>query len=205
MCALTVPPNARLSRACFLRYTEQWQKRAAAIAKDKMTIKSWDNYPSYPSETSPAVKSYCAKVSGQLALWKGRKGANFGRDWVLEVAEDMPAYLWWDNHGSGTPELQTIARLVLAQPASASIIERINSEFEFVKDRRRNRLAHVKADKLVRLFHNLRLLKRMKSNRYVEPAVAWTSEENESGIKKWGIPNFDLDKCSIGMSTVAEE
>ena len=81
---------------------------------------------------------------------------------MLEVAEDMPAYLWWDNHGSGTPELQTIARLVLAQPASASIIERINSEFEFVKDRRRNRLAHGTAAKLVGLFHNLRLLGRMR-------------------------------------------
>ena len=41
--------------------------------------------------------------------------------------------------------------------------ERINSEFEFVKDRRRNRLSHEKANKLVALFHNLRLLKRMKN------------------------------------------
>ena len=45
--------------------------------------------------------------------------------------------------------------LVLSQPASASIIERINSEFAFVKDRRRNRLSHKKANKLVGLFHNL--------------------------------------------------
>ena len=48
------------------------------------------------------------------------------------------------------------------EPASASICERINSEFAFVKDRRRNRLAHCKANKLVGLFHNLRLLKRMQ-------------------------------------------
>jgi len=61
--------------------------------------------------------------------------------------------MWWDMHGSTTPELQTVARLVLAQPASASICERINSEFAFVKDRRRNRLAHSKANKLVGLFH----------------------------------------------------
>ena len=47
------------------------------------------------------------------------------------------------------PELQCFARMVLAQPASASICERINGEFEFVKDRRRNRLDHEKAKKLV--------------------------------------------------------
>ena len=47
------------------------------------------------------------------------------------------------------PELQCFARMVLAQPASASICERINGEFEFVKDRRRNRLDHEKANKLV--------------------------------------------------------
>ena len=59
-------------------------------------------------------------------------------------------------YGASVPELQEVAMLVLSQPASASIIERINGEFAFVKDRRRNRLAHQKANKLVGLFHNLR-------------------------------------------------
>ena len=63
--------------------------------------------------------------------------------------------------------------MILAQPGSASICERINSEFEFVKDRRRNRLGHEKANKLVALFHNLRLLKRMKKPNYTEPMIAW--------------------------------
>ena len=48
--------------------------------------------------------------------------------------------------------------MILA-PGLCVDLERINSEFEFVKDRRRNRLGHEKADKLVPLFHNLRLLK----------------------------------------------
>ena len=37
---------------------------------------------------------------------------------------------------------------------------------------RRNRLGHEKADKLVSLFHNLRLLKRMKKPNYTEPMIA---------------------------------
>ena len=75
----------------------------------------------------------------------------------------MPAYLWWEQYGASVPELQAVACLVLAQPASASIGERINSEFAFVKDRRRNQLKHDRAEKLVSVFHNLRLLRRMRN------------------------------------------
>ena len=75
--------------------------------------------------------------------------------------------------------------MVLAQPASASICERINSEFEFVKDRRRNRLSHVKANKLVGLFHNLRLLKRMKKSEYTEPTIAWGDDLEKSHVTKY--------------------
>ena len=70
--------------------------------------------------------------------------------------------------------------------------ERINSEFAFVKDRRRNRLGHEKAKKLVGLFHNLRLLARMKKLSYVEPAVGWNDDDTQSSITKFGIANFAL-------------
>lgn len=67
-------------------------------------------------------------------MYQGKKGI-FAREWVIESAEKMPAYMWWDQFGSSTPELQMVARLILAQPASASVCERINSEFAFIKDR----------------------------------------------------------------------
>ena len=95
----------------------------------------------------------------------------------MEAAAETPSYMWWDQNGGSVPELQTVACLVTSQPASASICERINSEFEFVKDRRRNRLSHEKANKLVSLFHNLRLLKRMKKPQYSEPMIAWGDSE----------------------------
>ena len=62
---------------------------------------------------------------------------------------------------------------------------RINSEFAFVKDRRRNRLAHSKANKLVGLFHNLRLLKSMRQVTYAEPAIAWTDDLEQSSVTKF--------------------
>ena len=57
---------------------------------------------------------------------------SFAREWVMSAAKNMPGYLWWDQHGATVPEPQAVARMILAQPGSASICERINSEFEFV-------------------------------------------------------------------------
>ena len=136
------------------------------------------------------MKAFCTRVNTQLALYRGKKGI-FSREWIFDAAEGMPAYLWWDQYGASVPDLQAIARSVLAQPGSASICERINSEFGFVKDRRRNNLAHDKANKLVGLFHNLRLKKRMKKLDYCETAVAWTADEDHSGVTKFGLANYN--------------
>ena len=73
-----------------------------------------------------------------------------------------------------------------------TICERINSEFAFVKDRRRNKLSHIKANKLVRLFHNLRLINRMNKPAYSEPAVGWLEEPEKAGILKYGVSNYGL-------------
>ena len=106
------------------------------------------------------MSGFCAKANAQLARYRSKKGM-FARSWVFNSAEETPAYLWWDANGASVPELQIVARLVLAQPASSSICERINGEFAFVKDPRRNHLGHSKASKLVGLFHNLRLINRL--------------------------------------------
>ena len=93
---------------------------------------------------------------------------------------------------SSRPELQSFAMLLLSQPSSASICERINGEFAFVKDPKRNRLKHVKANKLVGLFHNLRLLFRMKKINYTEPMVGWNEEDKEVGLVKYGVAHYEV-------------
>ena len=187
------------------RFTQQWAVRAKAISADPFAQKQWTDYPDYPDAKDPDVKKFCASASAQLTIYRNRKGM-FARDWVMETAKEMPAYLWWDQNGATVPELQCVARMVLAQPASASICERINSEFEFVKDRRRNRLAHSKANKLVGLFHNLRLLKRMKNPNYEEPAIGWTEDVEHTGVGKYkavsGSPSLLLKEAgSASRST----
>lgn len=108
----------------------------------------------------------------------------------MEGAEGIPAYSWWQANGSSTPNLRQLVCIVLAQPGSASICERINSEFGFIKDKKRNRLNHKRANKLVSLFHNLRMKKNMSQPRYVETAVAWNDEDMESGITTYGVDYY---------------
>ena len=171
------------------RYTNDWKERAKLIEADKKNQSTYEHYPKYPDKRDAKVKAFCTKVNGQLALYRGKKGI-FAREWIFDAAQEMPAYLWWDQYGASVPELKSVASMVLAQPGSASICERINSEFGFVQDSKRNRLSHSKANKLVGLFHNLRLMMRMKSVAYAEPAVSWAGDEDHSGITKFGIANF---------------
>ncbi|KAL3929663.1 MAG: hypothetical protein SGPRY_001862 [Prymnesium sp.] len=80
----------------------------------------------------------------------------------------------------------------MVRPSSSSICELINGEFEFVKDKRRNRLTHTKAEKLVGLFHNIRLLHRMKKPMYTEPAIGWNEEDAKTGLVKFGLNHYEL-------------
>jgi hypothetical protein len=62
---------------------------------------------------------------------------------------------------------------VLAQPASATIIERLNSEFSYVHDKKRNKLGTDKGGRLVYIHHNLRVMNKLERFDYIEPAVEW--------------------------------
>jgi hypothetical protein len=171
-------------------YADAWKARRAAIGDDPSKLKSYDAYPTYPTVKDKDVAAFCKAASAQLTIYRSKKGI-FSRQWVMEAARESPAYLWWDANGASCAELQYVARLVLAQPASASICERINSEFAFVKDARRNRLEHGRANKLVALFHNLRLISRMKKPDYMEPAVGWNDDDFHSGVIKYGVANYE--------------
>ena len=49
---------------------------------------------------------------------------------------------------------------------------------------------HERASKLVSLFHNLRLLNRMKKPDYTEPALGWNDEDFKVGLVKFGVAEY---------------
>ena len=67
---------------------------------------------------------------------------------------------WWVNFGAQTPFLQTLAFRLLGQPSSSSCAERNWSTYAFIHSLRRNKLTTSRAQDLVYIHNNLRLLSR---------------------------------------------
>ena len=66
-------------------------------------------------------------------------------------------------------------------PVFGGNIQRYVTMASIAVDRRRNRLGHGKSNMLVGLFHNLRLLKRMRKLLYTEQCVGWNDEDDKTG------------------------
>ncbi|KAL7606588.1 hypothetical protein Lser_V15G19453 [Lactuca serriola] len=67
---------------------------------------------------------------------------------------------WWSTYGAETPNLALLAKKVLSQPISSSSAERNWSTYSYIHNVKRNRLNEKRADKLVYIHSNIRLLSR---------------------------------------------
>ena len=98
---------------------------------------------------------------------------------------NYPAWEWWEAYVDFAPDLLYAAVRVLALPGSSSACERNWSTFAFIHDKRRNKLHHTKARKLVYVFTSMKLLRRTKL-RAAQNAAAdvipwqWTNGDSES-------------------------
>ena len=70
--------------------------------------------------------------------------------------------LWWSNYESSLPMLQTLALKLLGQPCSSSCAERNWSTYDFIHCMRRSRITPKRADDLVFVHSNFRLLSRRR-------------------------------------------
>ena len=86
-------------------------------------------------------------------------------------------YAWWDFEGACEKLLAPIAKRILGQTVSTSSCERNWSSYSFVHDRKRNRLLPKRADDLVFVYTNSRLL-----------ATSKLMDE-----KRWYAENLDLE------------
>lgn len=99
----------------------------------------------------------------------------FGQQRAMDDARCMPAHQWWSTYGGGHPELRKLAVRVLSQVSSACSCERAWSAYDFIHNKRRNRLSASRARDLVYVFTNGRLVDKLGEGE--EQFVGWEEEE----------------------------
>jgi len=72
-----------------------------------------------------------------------------------------------------------VTQKVLSQISYASVCERNWSTYDFIHNKKRNRLRPDRANDLVEVFSNLRLINKVNNIEYEEQMVAWDNEEEE--------------------------
>ena len=108
----------------------------------------------------------------QLAKFQAKEGI-FGTLAARIEAVTMSPISWWSTYGAETPELAKISKKVLSQPISSSSAERIWSTYSYIHNVKRNRLNSVRADKLVYIHSNIRLISRFTKNYNDGPYRKW--------------------------------
>jgi len=112
--------------------------------------------------------------------------------WILDPVK------WWANHGQPIPMLQKLALKLLNQPASSSCCERNWSTYSFIHSMKRNKLTPERAEDLVFIHNNLRLLSRKAEEYKSGPAKMWDvggdGFESLSGIGILEVADLSLDE-----------
>ena len=104
----------------------------------------------------------------------------FGRQRAVEDAGVMPAHQWWETHAGAHPQLQRVAKRLLAQPVSACTCERNWSAYDFIHSKRRNRLTAARARNLVYVFTNGRLVNKLATSE--EQFIGWDEGVEEEEV-----------------------
>jgi hypothetical protein len=99
----------------------------------------------------------CDNIRRQLSHYILNNGA-FGTNPAIRDQGNLSSLEWWNMHGGTTPQLQSLATWVLSQVVNTSFAERCWSTYSFIHSVKRNRLNVSRAESLVYVHYNLRLL-----------------------------------------------
>ncbi|KAJ1406144.1 Ribonuclease H-like superfamily [Sesbania bispinosa] len=113
----------------------------------------------------------------------------------------MDAKSWWLVHGAHAPILRKVALKLLGQPCSSSCCERNWSTYSFIHSMRRNKMAPYRAEDLVLVHSNLRLLSRNSPQYKQEETKLWDIAGDEfDSLDEFGIlevANLSLDEPEL--------
>ncbi|GJN25599.1 hypothetical protein PR202_gb13445 [Eleusine coracana subsp. coracana] len=120
-------------------------------------------------------------IKKQFADYSLNRGVFANPDAIEDSAHFDPLQ-WWGTYGARTPELKELAFKLLGQPASSSCCERNWSTYGFIHSLRRNKLTPERAEDLVYVHNNLRLLSRSTNDYLTGPSKMWDvgADEHET-------------------------
>ncbi|XP_038709954.1 uncharacterized protein LOC120004739 [Tripterygium wilfordii] len=137
------------------------------------------------------------KVTVEFANFSAFMGIFSSYDSMKDRASLDPK-AWWVIYGASTPSLQSLALKVLGQPSSSSCSERNWSTYSFIYSMRRNKIVPQRAEDLVFVHTNLRLLSR-KSHQYMTGEskmwdIGGDSFDSMDGAGILEVANLSLDE-----------
>ncbi|XP_052621227.1 uncharacterized protein LOC128127039 [Lactuca sativa] len=100
-----------------------------------------------------------SRVLDEYAMFSMKNGHFEDLTSISKMATMEPKN-WWVNFGAQTPFLQTLAFRLLGQPSSSSCAEHNWSIYAFIHSLKRNKLTTSRAQDLVYIHNNLRILSR---------------------------------------------
>ncbi|XP_059628538.1 uncharacterized protein LOC132271233 [Cornus florida] len=110
-------------------------------------------------------------IRQQLSDFTSDEGV-FARPQSIEDRKMMSAVAWWNLYGVAAPELYALAIKVLSQTVNTSCAERVWSTYGYIHSVKRNKLNADRAESLVYVHYNNRLLTRYRED-YEKSYTNW--------------------------------
>jgi hypothetical protein len=140
----------------------------------------------------------CDILRSELSKYLSEVGP-FGTLHAIRDRDRAPPIEWWNMYGSTCQRLYRLAVRVLSQVVNSSSAERCWSTYSFIHSVKRNRLNENRAESLVYVHYNLRLLthycERAKTDRSY---VTWDNNPEEHNLEDGAIALERLEEELLG-------
>lgn len=131
----------------------------------------------------------------------------FNQSHIIEARMFEDPISWWANYGASTPLLQALAFKLLSQPASSSCCERNWSTYSIIQSIKRNKLEVQRAEDLVFVHCNLRLISRKQEEYKNGPTKYWDLVGDNMALDGDSIelPELSLTEPQLEMMTINDD
>ncbi|GAB2289937.1 hypothetical protein Dimus_038075 [Dionaea muscipula] len=140
--------------------------------------------------------SDATKIRHQISDFVSDKGV-FAQPQAIKDRATMHAVSWWHMYGEGAPELYSLALKLLSQGVNTSCAERCWSTYSDIHSVKRNRLNCDRAEKLVFVHYNQRLLSRYRDD--YESFKNWDVYNKDANIEE-AITTIERDNVLLSDS-----